>query len=108
MSHTTPPRGKDRNALERPRDRSLRIFIGPPNAGPQLLGAAGARHERTLFPVSWTPLLDAVSVLLSMTADGVPVVLKQKTTIRYNSLSLHGLATVPRPKQPRRRPVSMH
>jgi len=29
----------------------------PPNAGRQLLGAAGARDERTLFPVSWTPLL---------------------------------------------------
>jgi len=32
-----------------------------PNAGRQLLGTAGARHERTLFPVSWTPLLGAVA-----------------------------------------------
>jgi hypothetical protein len=27
------------------------------NAGRQPLGTAGARYERTLFPVGWTPLL---------------------------------------------------
>jgi hypothetical protein len=30
-----------------------------PNAGRQPLGRAGARHERTLFTVGWTPLLGA-------------------------------------------------
>ena len=36
---------------------------------------------------------------------GVPVVLEQKTTIRCNYLSLHGLAIVSVPKKARRRPV---
>ena len=34
------------------------LFLPGPNAGRQLLGAAGARYERTLFTVSWTPLLE--------------------------------------------------
>jgi len=51
-----PPRQPERCASAAPGSRSADDRIGWPNARGQPLGTAGARHERTLFPVGCTPL----------------------------------------------------